>query len=72
MTTALSQEPANYLERAAMAAILGDPNYQASSRMIGRLLRKGWIERIGDGDDRDSFQLTCGGRAAIKAKVRIY
>lgn len=66
------QDPANYLERAAMAAIGGDHNYQASSRMLGRLLRKGWIEQTGDGDGRESFRLTCAGRAAIKAKVRVY
>jgi DNA-binding PadR family transcriptional regulator len=66
------QDPANYLERAAMAAVRGDPNYQASPRMLGRLLNKGWIEKTEDGSGREYFQITCAGRAAIKARVRIY
>jgi hypothetical protein len=35
----------SYLERAAMAAIRGDPHYHASPATILNLLRKGWIEK---------------------------
>lgn len=70
--TTTRQKPANYFERMAMAAIRGDPNYQASSRMLGRLLSKGWIQKCDDRAGHESFQLTCAGHAAIKAKFQIY
>lgn len=68
----MTKETPNYLERVAMAAIQGDPNYQATPRMLAKLTRKGWIEKRDLGEGPETYQLTAAGRDAIKAKVRIY
>lgn len=52
-----------------MDAIRGDHNYQATPRMILRLLRKGWIEPCGSNDDALKYQITAAGAEAFKAKI---
>jgi DNA-binding PadR family transcriptional regulator len=60
----------SYQERAAMEAVRGDRNYQATPRMLLKLLRKGWIEKRGvAGEDRE-YQLTLAGSEALRAKVQ--
>ncbi len=51
-----------------MEAVQGDPIYQATDRMLLKLLRKGWIERRPAGQGRE-YQLTLAGSEALRAKV---
>jgi hypothetical protein len=60
----------SYQERAAMDAIRGDSNYQATSRMVLKLLRKGWIEKCECAGEL-KYRVTSAGYEALKAKVQI-
>jgi DNA-binding PadR family transcriptional regulator len=61
----------SYLERAAMDAIRGDPNYHASPATILKLLRKGWIEKT-TGRGLRKYGITAAGEDALRAKMRTY
>jgi DNA-binding PadR family transcriptional regulator len=61
----------SYLERAAMDAIRGDPNYHASPVTILKLMRKGWVETKA-GKGLRKYQITSKGEEALKAKMRTY
>jgi predicted transcriptional regulator len=53
-----------------MDAIRGDSNYQATSRMVLKLLRKGWIEKCECAGEL-KYRVTSAGYEALKAKVQI-
>jgi DNA-binding PadR family transcriptional regulator len=68
MGTSPSHLP-SYQERVAMEAVRGDPHYQASPRMLLKLLGKGWIEKGSEAGKDGEYQLTSAGSEALRAKV---
>ena len=53
-----------------MDAIRGNSNYQATARMVLKLLRKGWIEKCECAGEL-KYRVTSAGHEALKAKVQI-
>jgi len=54
-----------------MEAVRGDPHYQASPRMLLKLLGKGWIEKGSEAGKDGEYQLTSAGSEALRAKVKV-